>query len=199
LPYFQRLNPPKGLAGGYVELLDAIDICTARAAQATTPAERTFFLAKREEVRRALDKMWKEYDALSTAAAAHADQAIVRRIRATAVRGRTSGRMEAGVVSHALTTTWPAGAIGIADIDILNATAINPQYQSAGTYWRTQEYGYAGHVGRIVPGFFQPGQSRPSAAEFRNYPYFEQVDCNALARILRSRPGGYWHGQSGTR
>jgi hypothetical protein len=166
--FFQRLDPPKGLAGGYVALLDAMDIYAVRG-----------MMVEHERVRVIVIRMWREYETLSADAAIKADSLIRARIRTTAVRPPTSGRLESGVLSRPLPTTWPAGALGIADLDVLDSTVVNPRFKAAGSYWRTQEYGYAGHVGRIVPGFFQPGQARPSAGEFRLHPYFQQVGPKA--------------------
>lgn len=162
--FYQRLNPPRGLAGGYVALLDAMDAYAARG-----------MFAERERVRQALNRMWREYERVGIEGAVKADTLIRARIRTTAVRPPTSGRLESGIISRPIPTTWPGAALGIADLDALDKTAINPRYHAAGPYWRTQEYGYSGHVGRVVPGYFQPGQSRPSGAEFRLHPYFEQV------------------------
>lgn len=185
--FYQRLNAPRGLAAGYVALLDAMDAYAARAAVATLPAERAVLLAKREQVRQILTRMWKEYEKLGVDGAIKADELIRARIRATAVRPPTSGRLESGIISRPLPTTWPAGAVGIADIDALDKAAVNPRFHAAGPYWRTQEYGYAGHVGRRVPGYFQPGGARPSGAEFRVHPYFEQVG-GAGGRAPRGTP-----------
>jgi hypothetical protein len=175
--YFQRLDPPDGLGQGYVALLDAMDTWELRALAASNPTERVTMLAKREELRRVLEQMWKSYDRLGVDGPRRADQIIRRFIRQTAVRPPTSGRLESGILSRALPTAWPAGAIGVADIERLDLTAVNPNYHGKGkkSYWRAQEYGYSGAVGRIVPGFFMPGRSRPSAAEFRNHPYFERA------------------------
>lgn len=45
------------------------------------------------------------------------------------------------------------GQVGIADEHTLNR-AINPLGPSYGPYWRTIEFGYTGHVGRVLRGFF---------------------------------------------
>jgi hypothetical protein len=83
------------------------------------------------------------------------------------------------VKSRPLPSTFPAGAVGIADIEELDKGTINPSAPTKGAYWRAQEYGTTAHVGRIVPGYFGtgPGQasSPASAAEFRVHPYFEAV------------------------
>jgi hypothetical protein len=162
--FFQRLNPPAGLGAGYVALLDAIDSYVARG----MPAEAA-------RMRELLNRMWREYDKVSVEGALMADRLIRAYIRQTAVRPPTSGRLEGGILSRPITTVWSGGALGIADLDVLDHAAVNPRYKAAGEYWRAQEYGTHAHVGRRVPGFFQPGQSRPSAGDFRAHPYFEQV------------------------
>jgi hypothetical protein len=136
--YYQRVPPPKGLGGGYVALLDAMDAYEARALTAANATERAALMGKRELVRELLNWMWREYDALGTSASIKADEIIRRRIRQTAVRPPASGRLESGVVSRPIPTTWPGGALGVADLEILEKTAINPRYHGKGkkSYWR---------------------------------------------------------------
>jgi hypothetical protein len=187
--YYQRVPPPKGLGGGYVALLDAMDAYEARALTAANATERAALMGKRELVRELLNWMWREYDALGTSASIKADEIIRRRIRQTAVRPPASGRLESGVVSRPIPTTWPGGALGVADLEILEKTAINPRYHGKGkkSYWRAQEYGYAGHVGRRVVGLFE-GTSPPSASEFRVHAYFEQAARNAQGKAPKGTP-----------
>jgi hypothetical protein len=161
--YFQRLDPPDGLGQGYVALLDAMDTWELRALAASNPTERVTMLAKREELRRVLEQMWKSYDRLGVDGPRRADQIIRRFIRQTAVRPPTSGRLESGILSRALPTAWPAGAIGVADIERLDLTAVNPNYHGKGkkSYWRAQEYGYSGARWAHRPGFLHAGPVTP--------------------------------------
>jgi hypothetical protein len=95
------------------------------------------------------------------------------RLRQTQVRPDTPGpHLRDKIVSRPLPTTVPAGAFGIADLDVLD-TAVNPR--TGGIYWRSQEFGLPVLPQRPAPGFFQPGHARPNQAEFRVHPYFEQM------------------------
>lgn len=175
--YFTRIEPDPKLAVGYVELLDAIRDYTAKGRIADAAA-----------VRAVLADMWAEYERLGIRAAAKADSFVRNRIRQTQVRPDASGRLRSSIASHPLPSTFPAGAIGIADLDQLDRGATQ-----AGPYWRAQEYGTTAHVGRVVPGYFQPGSARPDPAQFRAHPYFEPVQFQrgtpamVIRRPLRAR------------
>jgi hypothetical protein len=186
VPFYQRLLPPNGLANGYVALLDAMDAYAARG-----------MLTQREEVRRLLNSMWAEYEALSVQGAAKSEEIIRRRIRQTAVRPARSGRLEKGIKSMPLQTSLPSGSIGIADIDHLDATVINPRYRRFGPYWRAQEYGlpgltpadYGGGGRKVAPGYFMPGYSAPAGGQFRVHPYFQQMGyAKGMPALMRLAP-----------
>jgi hypothetical protein len=172
MPFYTRINPDPADARGYVFLLDAIDAHRfhGRPAQAA-------------EVRRIIQRMWRDYDALSVDGARKADELIRARVRATAVRPPTSGALEGGISSAPIPSTFPAGAVGIADLDTLNAATMRANTNEP--YWRAQEYGYAGNVGRRLRGFFNPGNSPASGAEFRHHPYF---DTGPGPRMVIRRP-----------
>jgi hypothetical protein len=123
-------------------------------------------------VRGILAGVFRDFELLGTRGAAKADAYIRDRLRQTQVRPDASHRLRDAVRSVPLTNPLPGGAVGIASIEALDKGAVNPSHPN-NPYWRAQEYGTAAHVGRIVPGYFQPGQSRPSAAEFRVHPFFE--------------------------
>jgi hypothetical protein len=125
--------------------------------------------ARGERYDEILVKLIEDLDLASRRSAAKADAFIRSRLRNTEV-GRPSP-VTGTLASHIHSIAGRRGAFGIAEIESLDLT-INAR--SGGIYWRAQEWGYAGNVGRIVPGFFQPGDSKPSGAEFRNHPYFEQ-------------------------
>jgi hypothetical protein len=190
--YYQRLNAPKGLVGGYRALLDVLDAYAVRASTVVIPASgpaRTAALAQRallrdkgEQVRKLVEWMFAEYEALEVNGALEADRMIRTFIRQTAVRPPTSGTLEQGIKSRPLSTQVPVGAIGVADLDHLDATVINPRYKRFGPYWRAQEYGlpavspsaYGGNGRKVAPGYFQPGNAKPAQSEFRVHPYFVQ-------------------------
>ena len=158
--FYAHIVPDGGLARGYVALLDAI--AAFRVAG---------HLAEAARAQRILRRMWAQYEGLSAQGPQVADEHIRARIRASAVRPPTSGQLERAIVSRPIPTTFPAGAVGIASYEALNSGAVNPR--TGGIYWRTQEYGYEGNVGRRVRGYFMPGVSAPSQEEFRQHPYFE--------------------------
>lgn len=162
--FYARIEPDPALARGYIFLLDAIAAYTARGDVVDAAATRAI-----------LNDVWQQFERLGPRAAAKADEFIRARIASTQVRPDASGRMRGAVISRPMPSTFPAGALGIADLDELDRQVVNPTATGAGSYWRAQEYGTTAHVGRRVPGYFQPGQSRPSAAEFRVHPYFGAV------------------------
>jgi hypothetical protein len=161
--FYSTIVPSPALERGYKYLLDAIDFYTRKGRF----QDAAF-------VRSVLAQMWRDYEQLSVAGAAEADRLIRERIRQTQVRPDASGRLIGSIQSRPLRAALPGGGVGIADLDILEKGTVNPNAPKAGSYWRAQNYGTTAHVGRIVPGYFQPGNARPSAAEFRVHPYFQQ-------------------------
>lgn len=118
----------------------------------------------------------RELDLASRRSAQKADAFIRSRLRQSEV-GRpspVSGTLERHIKSVAGTR----GAFGIAEVEELDR-AVNPRQGDKRPYWRAQEWGYSGNIGRKVPGVFQPGEAKPSGAEFRNHPYFEQRSARA--------------------
>ena len=127
--------------------------------------------------RRIFDGLLNDYRRISGQAPVIADEAIRSRIRATSVRPTTSQRMERAIVSRRFITgveaTFPSASFGIADLNVLNEATMRPGARKP--YWRAQEYGYEGNVGRIVPGYFEDSagnQFAPNQAQFREHPYF---------------------------
>jgi len=175
--FYTRLEPDPQLARGYVYLLDAI--AAYRLKGRTADAER---------VRAILRRMWDDYDKLGARGAAKADELVKARLRATAVRPPTSGALEGAIFSRPLVSTFPAGAVGIVDLDALDAGAVNRR--TGGIYWRAQEYGLpVDPNARPAPGYFEPGQSRPSAGQFRAHPYFaQQPYARGMPALVRTRP-----------
>jgi hypothetical protein len=176
--YYTRIVPPAGLERGYRDLLEAI---------AGFSTKRR--LADAAEVRAVLAAMWADYETLARLGAVKADMFVRDRIRQTQVRPDASGRLRGSISSRPLPALLPGGGIGIADLDVLDHGTINPTARDKGSYWRAQERGTAAHVGRIVPGYFQPGNARPSAQEFRRHPYFEPVsDTRGTPAMVIRRP-----------
>lgn len=122
-------------------------------------------------------------------------QLIKETLRSRLVREQTPGPHLGGRIrSVATPTVVPAGAIGYGDIDELDK-AIDPAYPEDGTYWRAIEEGSDAQVGRILPGYFQPGFRAPAGSEFRQHPFFTPAsqmgflgagDSAPLMRIQKS-------------
>jgi hypothetical protein len=110
-------------------------------------------------------------DRVAAQTAALADQEIKQRIIATQVRPDAGAagrpRLRDAIVCRPLTIPG-GGGVGIGDLSELDRVAD----ASGQAFWRAQEFGSTHNVGREVKGLFQPGNSRPSASEFRNHPVF---------------------------
>jgi hypothetical protein len=118
-----------------------------------------------------LRRLGLEIKATEARLAAEADRRIKQKIRDSARRPPTSGRMERAIHSRPLqSNVFPALSVGIADLSKLDSPAGRLRY-----YWRTQEFGSSHIVGLTVPGRFQPGNAAPSQGAFRHHPYFEHV------------------------
>lgn len=177
MPFYTRLEPDPSLARGYVFLLDAIDAYTAKGRLLEAAAVRVIFR-----------KMTADYELLGKRAPLKADSYIRDRIKLTAVRPPNTGNLMASVQSRPIPTTFPAGATAIADLEVLEAGAVNPR--SGGVYWRAQEYGLpVDPDAKPVPGYFMPGYSAPDQAQFRLHPYFQQFGyAKGMPALVRKRP-----------
>lgn len=113
------------------------------------------------------------------------DEYVRARIKDTQRRPDRSGRMYRGIESRPIPYPLvPAFSVGLVDISILDKATTE---RSGKPYWRTQEYGYTGHKGRTVRGFFMPGMVRPSASQFRVHPIF-RTGTGFGARMTIDRP-----------
>jgi hypothetical protein len=182
--YYQRIEPPAGLADIILKLLEAIDLFTAKG-----------MLGEAAKARRVVQDFARDLTKLEAEGPPKADEFIRKRLRATAVRPATSGTLAAAVQSHPLPSRYPSGAVGIADIATLDSRAINPR--SGGIYWRAQEWGlpgltpadYARGGRKVAPGYFMPGFSTPSQGSFRAHPYFQQYAyAKGMPALMRLRP-----------
>lgn len=84
--------------------------------------------------------------------------------------------LRGAIVCRPLKLGIGTGAVGIADVDRLNAVTnpFGPQY---GPYWRAIEEGTRRHVGRRITGAFfgtglGSGPFRPNPGDFRRHPIF---------------------------
>lgn len=125
---------------------------------------------------------------MEIAVAESADLAIKARIRATTVRPVSSahgGLLINRIKSRAVGGfKLPVGAVGIADISQLDQVAD----VKGRPFWRAQEFGSRHLVGRLVTGFYQPGQVAPDAAQFREQSSFLVQRGGATMRIKRPIP-----------
>lgn len=187
MDFFRRIRPDSTVAEGYVFLLDAIDLHLAAAAAASDPVIRRHEVRSAEKVRAILLAMWRDYRWLESTQPGRADEFIRARLRATAVRPPTSGRLERAVASFAIPSQWPLAGVGVASVLALDRGAVNPR--GGGIYWRSQEHGLPVIPGqRPTPGYFMPGYGAPNPAEFRNHPYFEQMPyVKGMPLLVRKR------------
>lgn len=177
MPFYTKLEPDPALARGYVFLLDAIDAYLAKGR-----------LREAEMVRIIFRKITADYEALGKRAPAKADAYIRDVLRQTAVRPPTTGNLAAAIQSRPIPSTFPAAAVAIADLAVLEAGAVNPR--SGGVYWRAQEYGLpVDPDAKPVPGYFMPGYAGPDQAQFRLHPYFQQFGyAKGMPALVRKRP-----------
>lgn len=186
--YWQRIDIDPALVATYAALLTAIRYRTQAAAVAREPIQRDIDLRKRLEMDLVLHRLWRDLEKLAIKSSARADGLIRARIKKTQVRPDTPGpHMIDNVLSRPLPSTFPLGMVGIADIDVLDRT-VNPRAPQAGPFWLAQEFGTRAHIGRKVPGFFQPGRSVASQGEFRVHPYFEQSRGKGTPAMVIKRP-----------
>lgn len=177
MAFYTRVEPDPAVARAYVALFDAI-----------TLYRRAGRVAQASALGLVLRDIRLAYEKQGARSAAKADALIRDRLRQTQVRPDTPGpHLRDKIVSRPLPTTVPAGAFGIADLDVLD-TAVNPR--TGGIYWRAQEWGLpVPERGKPAPGFFQPGNARPNPAEFRVHPYFEQMSyARGMPALVRTRP-----------
>jgi hypothetical protein len=175
--YFAELQPDPLLVDAYVDMVKTIKIYTAKG-----------MLAEAQMARVAYQNMVRGYEQLSRQGSQKADTFIRDRLRQTAVRPPTSGRLSSAVQSEPLRQPFPGGGVGIAKIATLDKLAVNPNAKKKGEYWRAQEYGTEAHVGRIVPGYFMPGRSAPDVSQFRNHPYFQQARRGRGGKAKKGTP-----------
>lgn len=170
--YFDVLSPPHGLVSLYTVIYDEIRFRQARAAASTDPTERAFWNGTARMLQVAIGNFERKLAALAVRTASVADQSIDRHIFNSQVRPDTSKarHMSDNIRSEAVPMRPEGGVVGIAHVATLNRTR---RGRKGAPYWEAQEFGTDAHVGRVVRGFFMPGRSRPSQAEYRHHPEFK--------------------------
>jgi hypothetical protein len=171
--YFEILGVPQGLLHTYAGLQTAIERCLGNAAKSKDPAVKSYWAGSAATLVAARRRFESRLRSLARDTANVATAAVISNIASTRTgRPATSKatHMEGNILSRPIAMSRPTGAVGIADMRVLNRTR-----RSRGKpYWAAQEFGTDAHVGRILPGYFMPGKSRPSAAEFRVHPEFRR-------------------------
>jgi hypothetical protein len=177
MAFYARMEPDPEVAKGYAHLQSAITTLTTKKRFAEASA-----------VRGVLAQVFRQFEVLGTTGADEADRIIRKHIAQTQVRPDATGSLRGAVQSRPLANPLPGGAVGIASIEELDKGARDPDYP-AKSYWRAQEYGTDAHIGRKVPGFFQPGQARANQADFRVHPYFQAMPGQKnVSRMVIARP-----------
>lgn len=171
--YFDILNPPKGIVQVYQ--LTYADIALRQryaVAPGVTPIEKAYWESTALRLSRAITQFEERLAALAIRTANVADASIRRHIDQTQVRPDTTKQRHMRDNIHSRHVPLPgvaeAGIVGIADMSELNKTT-----RGGGAYWAAQEFGTDAHVGRTIRGYFMPGRSRPSQADFRTHPEFQ--------------------------
>lgn len=175
--YFAYIEPQESLGRTYRFLY-----------QAVLDHERAGRPLEALRVRRVWERLMGDYERIGVEGARKADELIRGRIRSSAVRPPTSGRLERAVLSAPMASTLPGGGIRIASLDALDSGAVNPR--GKGIYWRSQEYGLPVFPDqRPAPGYFMPGFSAPSGDAFRAHPYFQQMRyAKGMPALVRTVP-----------
>lgn len=187
--FYKVLDPWPGMVMAYGTAAKI----EAKLARIPSPVARTQLLL----LRGAMGDARRRMRLVETDTAAHADRAIRNCIQATKRRPGGSGKLSNAIQSRPIGSTLPAGSVGIADIDVLDRRVVGrrnsgryPGTAGHNNYWQVQEYGSTHLVGRTVVGFFMPGMSRPTPAQFRIHPVFEASrdgDAMMVKRPIEAR------------
>lgn len=175
--YFTRIEPDADVLAAYVVLLDTIKIY-----------QRGGRLREAAMMEEALLKLREDFERHGRRLAQKAEGLVRDRLRQTQKRADTPGpaHLRDKIVARPIPSTFPAGAVGIGDLDTLE-TAVNPR--TGGVYWRAQEFGLPVSMrGKPAPGYFMPGMSPPNPQGGR-HPYFEQMPyARGMPALVRTRP-----------
>lgn len=185
----------------YARFLEAVAAAESRMLtdRGRTPAERQ---RDAEKIRRAFNQYERELKLLARDTARLAEREIKRLERTTRVRPDTAGeggsRLNRGIGKSRALPVIP-GSVGINDDEWAMSHGV--------AWWWTNEWGYSGHIGRVVHGFFydtggsgraapgaQPSRSQPlfRPEGFQRAPGYRQLDSSGAAFHKRSykRPKG---------
>lgn len=152
-----------------------------------------------QETARVFAAAQAEFKQIERDITALATQRIRDKIRQSAKRpaGGASGEMASHVLCEPIPSYPSIAGIGIAKFSELDKT-INPNRSSQEPYWRTQEYGYTGAVGRELHGLFFNsarfgGRGVPAnPADFRRHPIFRVMGKGPPMKIGRPIQARYF-------
>jgi hypothetical protein len=137
--------------------------------------------AQATEVARVFAATQAEFKQIERDITALATQRIRDKINQSAKRpaGGASGEMASNVLCEPIPSYPSIAGVGIAKFSELDKT-VNPNRTSQTPYWRAQEYGYAGAVGRELHGLYFnagfAGRGVPAnPADFRVHPLFRAM------------------------
>jgi hypothetical protein len=171
----------------------------ARLAEAAMNAELRLKRQGRHDdalkVRAAYREYLDDLRKVATRVAAYAQTAIRQEEASSRVRPDTGGdggpRLQTALGLSRPIPQLP-GSVAINDENALRAAG-------AGWWW-TNEFGYSGHIGRVVHGFFYDvgfkGRSRPGAEPSRTHPLFRPEGFQRPSGYRQAKGGVAFHRQS---
>lgn len=172
--YFKVLPGIRGIAGVWREaLLLYRDLGTVNHPAAPQ---------KRRLLARHIAQMEERIKAGELAVAQATDEYVGNRIKATQRRPNRRDNMLRSIESRPIPyPDLPAFAVGQVDLTLLDRATTG---RSGKPYWRTQEFGYRGHIGRRVRGVFNPGGVAPDSSQFRVHPIFAATKSSRIGSVM---------------
>jgi hypothetical protein len=169
--YFDVLDPPRGLGQLYAVLVAHTRTFGTEAAAANYPAAKAYWNGWRLAFQKGIVDLEVTMAKAAVEASLVADAVAKNVLKATQVRPDTSKSRHLEDTFFSRHTPTPVVELGVAGL--FDERALSKASRGGGIYWEAQEFGTDAHVGREVRGFFMPGRSRPSQADFRVHPEFQ--------------------------
>jgi hypothetical protein len=170
-------------------LIDAFLVLERARLEALKHPDRAEGRARAGALSLLISQVGQQVETAAILTAKEAETMIEAHINSTQKRpdppGKSVGRrLRDAITCRPLKTVLPGGGVGIGDLSVLNQVA-DAQGRA---YWRAQEFGSSHLVGRVLPGFFQPGASLPDASQSRKHPVFEVTGEGGLMEIRNPIP-----------
>jgi hypothetical protein len=183
--YFKVLPPIPGLVTVWRDGLTLVNQLRAMRSQHPAAGPKAALLAK------ALADMERAIVAGELQVAALTDVQVTSRIRSTQVRpdNPRGPRLLTAIESRPirpLGSPVPLFSVGQADVSLMDKAT--QRRAARKPYWRAQEFGYGGNVGRVVRGAFFPGGVRPDPGQFRVHPVFLRSSSTRVHVMKIGRP-----------